>query len=109
MASRILDRRAVTFGLAGALCMPSILRAQTNYPDRPINVIVPFAAGGPTDAIARIYAEFISRDLGQALVIENVAGAGGTIGSTRAARGWSKYWSLSCGATSTAASPKPNC
>ena len=46
MASRILDRRAVTFGLAGALCMPSIVRAQTNYPDRPINVIVPFAAGG---------------------------------------------------------------
>jgi tripartite-type tricarboxylate transporter receptor subunit TctC len=52
MASRILDRRAVTFGLAGALCMPSILRAQTNYPDKPITVIVPFAAGGPTDAIA---------------------------------------------------------
>jgi tripartite-type tricarboxylate transporter receptor subunit TctC len=43
---------------------------------------VPFAAGGPTDAIARIYAEFISRDLGQTLVIENVAGASGTIGST---------------------------
>ena len=84
MASRILDRRAVTFGLAGALCMPSILRAQANYPDRPINVIVPFAAGGPTDAIARVYAEFLSRDLGQTLVIENVAGAGGTIGSTRA-------------------------
>ncbi len=76
MASRILDRRAVTFGLAGALCMPSILRAQTNYPERPINVIVPFAAGGPTDAIARIYAEFLSCDLGQTLVIENVAGAG---------------------------------
>lgn len=66
--------------------MPAVLRAQTGYPDRPINLIVPFAAGGPTDAIARIYAEFISRDLGQTLVIENVAGAGGTIGSTRAAR-----------------------
>ena len=36
MASRILNWRAVTFGLAGALCMPSILRAQTNYPDKPI-------------------------------------------------------------------------
>ena len=102
MASRILDRRAVTFGLAGALCMPSILRAQTNYPDRPINVIVPFAAGGPTDAIARIYAEFLSRDLGQTLVIENVAGAGGTIGSPpcanhrtileRPGRWWTACW-----------------
>ena len=61
--------------------MPSILRAQTNYPEKPITVIVPFAAGGPTDAIARIYAEFLSRDLGQTLVIENVAGAGGTSGA----------------------------
>ncbi|MDE5457873.1 hypothetical protein GWE18_34690 [Bradyrhizobium sp. CSA112] len=63
MVTRTLDRRAVTFGLAGALCMPSILRAQTSYQDRPINVIAPSAAGGPTDAIARIYAEFLSRDL----------------------------------------------
>jgi len=45
MTPRIPDRRAVTFGLAGTLCMPSILRAQTSYPDRPINLIVPFAAG----------------------------------------------------------------
>ena len=65
--------------------MPSILRAQTNYPDRPITVIVAFAAGDRR-AIARIYAEFLSRDLGKTLVIENVAGAGGTIGSSRAAR-----------------------
>ena len=55
MTSRTVDRRAVTFGLAGALWMPSILRAQTNYPDRPINVIVPFAAGAqPTRSRALI-------------------------------------------------------
>jgi tripartite-type tricarboxylate transporter receptor subunit TctC len=70
MTTLTLDRRAITLGLAGVLCMPAILRAQTSYPDRPINLIVPFAAGGPTDAIARIYAEFISRDLGQTMVIE---------------------------------------
>ncbi|NOJ43148.1 hypothetical protein HCN58_26865 [Bradyrhizobium sp. WSM 1791] len=70
----------------GALCLPSIPRAQANCPDWPINVIVPFAVGGPTDAITRIYAEFLSHDLGQKLVVENVARAGGTIGSTRAAR-----------------------
>ena len=101
MASRILDRRAVTFGLAGALCMPSILRAQTNYPDKPITVIVPFAAGGPTDAIARIYAEFLSRDLGQTLVIENVTGAGGTIGSTRAARATPDGYTIQIGQAGT--------
>jgi tripartite-type tricarboxylate transporter receptor subunit TctC len=84
--TRSLDRRAVSLGLVGALCAPWALRAQTSYPDRPVTVIVPFAAGGPTDAIARIYAEFLSRDLGQSFVIENVAGAGGTTGSTRAAR-----------------------
>jgi tripartite-type tricarboxylate transporter receptor subunit TctC len=101
MASRILDRRAVTFGLAGALCVPSVLRAQTNYPDKPITVIVPFAAGGPTDAIARIYAEFLSRDLGQTLVIENVAGAGGTIGSTRAARATPDGYTIQIGQAGT--------
>ncbi|WP_275428689.1 tripartite tricarboxylate transporter substrate-binding protein, partial [Enterobacter cloacae] len=45
--------------------------------------IIPFAAGGPTDVVARIVAESMSRSLGQAVVIENVSGAGGTTGSTR--------------------------
>ena len=81
--------------------MPSILRAQTNYPDKPITVIVPFAAGGPTDAIARIYAEFLSRDLGQTLVIENVAGAGGTIGSTRASRATPDGYTIQIGQAGT--------
>jgi tripartite-type tricarboxylate transporter receptor subunit TctC len=57
--------------------------AQT-YPTKPITMIVPFAAGGPTDIIARIVAEPMSRTLGQQIVIENVAGAGGTTGITRA-------------------------
>jgi len=86
MASRILDRRAVTFGLAGALCMPSILRAQTNYPDRPITVIVPFAAGGPTDVVTRLVTEHMGRTLHQTFVVENVGGAGGSLGMTRAAQ-----------------------
>ena len=58
--------------------------AQT-YPDKPINVIVPFAAGGPTDVVARILGEHMSRTLGQQLVVENVGGAGGTTGMTRVA------------------------
>ncbi len=64
-----------------ALAAPS--QAQ-NYPSRPITLIVPFAAGGPTDIIARIVADHMSKTLGQQLVIENVVGAGGTTGSTRA-------------------------
>lgn len=57
-----------------------------DYPARPITVIVPFAAGGPTDVIARIATEHMSRTLGQQMVIENVVGAGGTTGATRAMR-----------------------
>ena len=59
--------------------------AQT-YPNRPITLIVPFAAGGATDSIARILSEPLSQDLGQQIVIETVGGAGGMIGSARAAR-----------------------
>ena len=56
------------------------------FPVRPITMIVPFAAGGPTDVVARITAESMSRSLGQQVVIENAVGAGGTTGSTRAMR-----------------------
>jgi tripartite-type tricarboxylate transporter receptor subunit TctC len=55
------------------------------YPTRPITVIVPFPPGGPSDVIARIVAESMSKTLGQQMVIENVGGAGGTIGSARVA------------------------
>src|SRR5262245_46447068 len=56
------------------------------YPSRPITMIVPFAAGGGTDVTARIVSEHMSRTLGQPIIIENIAGAGGTTGSTRAMR-----------------------
>jgi putative tricarboxylic transport membrane protein len=56
------------------------------WPERPITMIVPFAAGGPTDVVARIVAEHMSRTLGQQVVVENVAGAGGTTGITRGAQ-----------------------
>jgi tripartite-type tricarboxylate transporter receptor subunit TctC len=68
---------AVTLALSGAA------QAQA-YPTRPVTMIVPFAAGGPTDIIARIVGESMSKTLGQQVVIENVAGAGGTTGIARA-------------------------
>jgi tripartite-type tricarboxylate transporter receptor subunit TctC len=83
-----LPRRQFLHLAAGAAALPAvsrIVRAQT-YPVRPITVIVPFAAGGSTDVIARIVGEHISRTLGQQLIIENIAGAGGTTGSIRAMR-----------------------
>jgi tripartite-type tricarboxylate transporter receptor subunit TctC len=60
--------------------------AFAEYPDKPVTIVVPFAAGGPTDTVTRIVGEHMSRTLGQQLVIENVVGAGGTTGSTRAMR-----------------------
>lgn len=70
----------------GAL-LPALITgaAAQSYPDKPITVIVPFAAGGPTDVVARILGEHMSRTMGQQLVVENVGGAGGTTGMTRVA------------------------
>jgi tripartite-type tricarboxylate transporter receptor subunit TctC len=83
-----LPRRRFLQLAAGAGALPVFspdARAQT-YPVRPIVMIVPFAAGGGTDVAARIAGEHMSRTLGRQLVVENVAGAGGTVGSTRVMR-----------------------
>ena len=57
-----------------------------DYPTRTITIVVPFTAGGPTDTVARLVAEAMQRDLGQQIVVENVQGAGGTIGAGRVAK-----------------------
>jgi tripartite-type tricarboxylate transporter receptor subunit TctC len=80
------------FIAAAALALAAIggAQAQENpnltYPTRSITIIVPFAAGGPADITGRIVADILSRHLGQNAVVENVGGAGGTIGALRAAR-----------------------
>ncbi len=61
-------------------------RADEQYPNRTITLVVPFAAGGPTDILARVVAQFISPLLGQQVAVDDVTGAGGTIGATRVAR-----------------------
>src|SRR5262249_18222617 len=61
-------------------------QAHAQYPNKPITVIVPFAAGGPTDVVTRLVGEHMSRTLGQPLVVENVGGAGGSLGMTRASQ-----------------------
>jgi tripartite-type tricarboxylate transporter receptor subunit TctC len=60
--------------------------AMAAYPERNISIVVPFAAGGPTDTVTRLIAESMSKDLGQQVLVENVGGAGGTLGAARVAK-----------------------
>lgn len=69
------------------LISPSCVLAQTSaFPSTPITMVVPYAAGGPTDIVARLTAETMGRLLDQRIVVENVAGAGGTVGMARVAK-----------------------
>jgi tripartite-type tricarboxylate transporter receptor subunit TctC len=94
-----LPRRRFLHLAAGAAALPALspmARAQT-YPSRPITVVVPFPAGGSTDAVGRIVAERMRVSLGQAVVIENVGGAGGSIGVGRVARATPDGYTLDIG------------
>jgi tripartite-type tricarboxylate transporter receptor subunit TctC len=83
-----MPRALSLLAIALLLLMPATMQSAVgqSYPSRPVTLIVPFAAGGTTDVIARIVGEHMSRTLGQQLVVENVGGAGGTTGSLRAMR-----------------------
>jgi len=81
---RVLTRLAGAIALASSLSFGLTSGALAQYPDRPITIIVPFAAGGTTDVVARIMSEPMSRILKQQVLVENVTGAGGTVGVTRA-------------------------
>ena len=78
-----LQLRSVVVALLAGLTLLGNASAQT-YPSRPITIIVPFPAGGPTDTIARIMGDHMKNTLGQTLIVENVTGAGSTIGTGRA-------------------------
>ena len=94
-----LPRRQFLHLAAGAAALPAlprIARAQA-YPTRPITMIVPYPAGGPTDTIARLLGERMRASLGQPVIIENVAGAGGNIGVGRVARAAGDGYTLGIG------------
>jgi tripartite-type tricarboxylate transporter receptor subunit TctC len=75
--------------------------AAAQYPNKPITIIVPFAAGGPTDVVARLVGDHMSRTLGQTLIVEDIGGAGGTIGMTRAAQANPDGYTIALGNTGT--------
>jgi len=81
MKARILKTLVSALALSA-----SFLAHADSYPDKTITVIVPFAAGGPTDTVARLIAQSMGTSLNQQLIVENVGGAGGTIGAARAAK-----------------------
>ena len=89
-------RGALFFVVAALLSFGSVAHADT-FPSRPITIIVPFAAGGPSDAMARILAERLKLSLGQVVLIENVTGAGGSIGVGRAVHAAADGYTISFG------------
>lgn len=70
---------------AAALLFASVTTAQT-YPTKPVTIVVPFAAGGPTDTVTRLVAQNMSKTLGQTVLVENVGGAGGNLGNEKVAK-----------------------
>jgi tripartite-type tricarboxylate transporter receptor subunit TctC len=84
--------------IAAVALVGAIASAQAqSFPNKPVTIIVPFAAGGPTDSMARAISERMRQALGQPIVIENVTGAGGTIGVTRAVRSPADGYTISMG------------
>ncbi len=82
-AAGALVATTLATAIVATAALPSLAQ---NYPSKPINVIVVFAAGGPSDTLARLLSDHLGRQFGQQLVVENVAGAGGTTGTDRAAK-----------------------
>ena len=94
--------RLMTFLAAAVLGLASSDPATAQgYPTRPITMIVPFPAGGATDTLARFLAEQMRPILGQPVIIENVAGAAGSLGVTRAVRSAADGYTLSIGTSTT--------
>ena len=101
MRTSIRFRRTLLAGLAAtAACAAASANAQ-DYPTRPITLVVPYAAGGGNDVMARIVSEKMSRTLGQQIVIENRAGAGGSSATRQVARSAPDGYTLVIGGTGT--------
>lgn len=97
-------REFIRFTAASSIAVnsfPSILRAQAEYPNRPIRLIIPFAPGGQTDILGRRFAQRFESQLGQAVVVDNKMGAGGVVGSSELVRANPDGYTLSIATSST--------
>lgn len=86
MIPKVFTGSTLFAAVAAALALAPLSVLAQDYPSKPINVVVPFAAGGPSDTLARQLTDHVGRQWNQQLIVETVAGAGGTLGSDRAAR-----------------------
>src|SRR5690554_1428664 len=98
--SKILGR-AVAATATFLIGCTSVAVAQENYPSSPIRLVVPFAPGGSTDLVGRLIAEYLSKNLGQSVVVENKGGAGGALGAEHIARSKPDGYTLGMATVST--------
>jgi tripartite-type tricarboxylate transporter receptor subunit TctC len=92
--------RCIRFLAAGGVASFAILGAPAlaqQFPNKPVTIIVPFAAGGPTDVVTRLVGEHMGRTLGTTFVVENIGGAGGSLGMTRAAQATPDGYTIAVG------------
>src|SRR3979411_3292785 len=94
-------RSIYTLGLATTLVFAAPNARAVDYPVRPIKLVVPYAAGGPTDVLGRLVADYLGRDLKQAVIVENKPGAQGAIGAEAVARADPDGYTLFVAAGST--------
>lgn len=107
-----MNRRTALIAGASLLLLAGTSLAQSNWPSRPIKMIVPFSAGGSTDIIARITAQYLGKELGQPVIVENVGGAAGALGTMQVKNAAADGYMLAIATVSTmivypAAHPKP--